>query len=158
LHRWIGRTVIGLAFALVPTGALFAAMRPLSNAFAELVPIMFYGSLFAIAALMGIKRARERNFVAHREWMLRAFAIGVGISSVRIWFLLFLHTSGMPAKDFFPSAFWIAFAANLAGIELWINLTRRQRVLATAKTATEPQPSVVANRPPLEWSARGVER
>jgi uncharacterized membrane protein len=134
-HRWLGRIVISMTIILIPSGIAFAALHPFSGAFEELVPIGFYTVIYLVAVTLGVKSARARDFVAHREWMIRAFSIGIGISSVRLWYVLFLHTTGMHAQRFFATAFWIAFGVNLLIAEIWINLTR-----STAHACPQPSP------------------
>lgn len=153
-HRWVGRIAIGSTLVLIPSGLIFAALRPLSNAFVELVPVIFYSILYVAATFMGVRRAREKNFAAHREWMVRSFAVGIGISSVRLWYLLFLHTTGMHAQEFFATAFWIAFAVNLVIAEIWINVTRRTAAVGVTRPLSQAAPGAADRVSALDWVAR----
>jgi uncharacterized membrane protein len=126
VHRWVGRVVVAISLILIPTGLVFAALHPFVGAFEELAPICFYTTIYIVAVTKGVASARRKDFVRHREWMLRAFSIGMGIPSVRLWFVFFLHTTGMHSQRFFATAFWIAFAVNLLCAEVWINVTRRK--------------------------------
>lgn len=61
---------------------------------------------------------------AFREWMIRAFAIGLAIGTVRPIMGLFFAFSGLPPQVFFGTAFWIGFTLHLILAEVWINYTR----------------------------------
>jgi len=143
-HRWVGRVTVTMTFILIPSGIIFAAFHPFAGAFVEMVPVSFFTVIYVTSVVLGVKAARQKNFIAHREWMIRAFSIGIGISSVRLWFVLFLHTTGMRGQDFFATAFWIAFGLNLLIAELWINVTRstaRARITAPRATSRILVPS-----------------
>jgi len=159
LHRWSGRLAVASTVFLVPSGIIFAALRPLANAFVELVPIAFYAAIYVISLGMGVWRARQKNFASHREWMIRAFSVGIGISSVRLWYVLFLNTTGMHAQDFFATAFWIAFGVNLVIAEIWINVTRDSALrLAPVRTdAARSQPQRTVEPAPLVMNAREAQ-
>jgi len=136
-HRWVGRVAVAMTLILIPSGIVFAAFHPFAGAFVELVPILFFTAIYVISVILGVRAARAKNFPQHREWMIRGFSIGIGISSVRLRFILFLHTTGMHGQDFFATAFWIAFGVNLLIAELWINFTRstaRARVTASSRS------------------------
>lgn len=123
-HRWVGRVALAMTVILVPSGVVFAALHPFAGAFEELAPICFYTVIYLVAVTLGVRAARRREFATHREWMIRAFAIGIGISSVRVWFVVFMHTTGLHAQAFFATTFWLAFGVNLVIAELWIHATR----------------------------------
>lgn len=142
-HRWVGRLTLAMTIILIPSGVIFAALHPFSGAFEELAPICFYTMVYLIAATAGLRAALRKDYTVHREWMIRAFSIGIGISSVRIWFVLFMHTTGMHAQKFFATAFWLAFGVNLLIAEIWINVTR-QRAEARAAVLLGERPALVS--------------
>lgn len=154
-HRWVGRMSLALTIILIPSGVVFAALHPFAGAFEEMAPICFYTLIYLAAVAFGVRAARQRRFAVHREWMIRAFSIGIGISSVRIWFVLFMHTTGMHAQQFFATAFWLAFGVNLVIAEIWIQATRQRRAeprrdLRVVQQAV-PEPPAAA-----EWPASEV--
>jgi uncharacterized membrane protein len=149
-HRWVGRVALAMTVILIPSGLAFAALHPFSSAFEELAPICFYTLIYLFAVVLGVKTARQKNYVAHREWMIRAFSIGIGISSVRVWFVLFMHTTGMQAQKFFATAFWIAFGMNLLIAEIWINVTRKSAVPRKADLPRAAERSLEA-APGVDW-------
>jgi len=54
--------------------------------------------------VLAFRAIRADDIVRHRRWMIRAFAIGVGIGTIRIWIALFVIT-GLPDL---PAAFGAA--------------------------------------------------
>ena len=124
IHRISGYVIICGTLFLIPTGLIFAFQHPYVG-FKEQVPTVFYASIYACCIVMALKRVYERNFMAHREWMIRIFAMGIGIYSIRVWYSLFLHLTDLPSQEFFATSFWIGIAFNLVVGEVWINISRQ---------------------------------
>ncbi|HMH24942.1 MAG TPA: DUF2306 domain-containing protein [Puia sp.] len=84
--------------------------------------------LFALFFLVSLTKAWrymvKKNLARHREWMIRAFAIGLAIATIRPIIGLFFAFSGLPPQVFFGTAFWIGFTLHLITAETWINYTR----------------------------------
>jgi uncharacterized membrane protein YozB (DUF420 family) len=77
------------------------------------VPLVTYTIIYAWLIYVGIANIRARNVDAHREWMVRAFAMMMGISATRVWFYLFLKTTDVPSTHFFSSIFLLGLGVNL---------------------------------------------
>ena len=91
--------------------------------------------LTALFACLGLRSVLERRFEAHREWMLRAYALIAAAITLR----LMLPASIILGYEFLPAyqvIAWACWTLNLALCEFYI---RRQRVSAvsfrTAATA-----------------------
>jgi hypothetical protein len=81
-------------------------------------------SLWFMACLVLAFRAIKQNRVRHhRRWMIRAFAIGLGVGSIRIWVAILSETGLLSFQGSFAPAFWIAFLSHVIGAELWIRTT-----------------------------------
>ena len=50
---------------------------------------MVFGLWFLTCLVLAVRAIRRDDIVHHRRWMIRAFAIGIGIGTVRIWLALF---------------------------------------------------------------------
>jgi len=85
-------------------------------------------TLFALLFLFSLTKAliyiSNGNFALYREWMLRAFAIGLAIATVRPIVGLFFALSSLSPHDFFGIAFWLGFTIHLIVAEAWILHTR----------------------------------
>jgi Predicted membrane protein (DUF2306) len=85
----------------------------------------------ALLILGGAGRAwwaiRTQRIGLHREWMLRVFALGVGIASVRLVevALLMLILPIVSSVTIFVLSLWVGWGLTLAGVEWWIVRTRR---------------------------------
>src|SRR3954454_2512528 len=69
--------------------------------------------------VLAVRAIRRDDIVHHRRWMIRAFAIGIGIATTRIWLALFEIVGVGEASSFGP-AFWISFPLHVVAGELWL--------------------------------------
>lgn len=125
LHRVLGRTLVA---AGIVTG-LFAIALGVIVPFGgptESAATLTFGAIFLFSLALGFVRARQRRFAAHREWMIRAFAIGLGVSTIRLWVPVLMLSTEMTFQEFFGIAFWLAFVMHFVAAETWINITRPQ--------------------------------
>jgi hypothetical protein len=52
--------------------------------------------------------------------MIRAFAVGVAVGTIRIWIGLFEAFGLLDLREAFGVAFWISFAMHAAAAELYL--------------------------------------
>ncbi len=142
-HRINGRMVLILTIVLLPSGMIFAFSHPYVG-FREQVPTVFYTFIYLGCVAMGLRSIYRRRFAEHREWMIRVYAFGLGIYSIRVWYSLFLHLSRQPSTEFFATSFWIGIAANLVVAEIWINLSRAEAASAYRQSEGLPETAAVA--------------
>jgi hypothetical protein len=81
--------------------------------------IIFVSHPLANVAVSDIRAIRRNDIVHHRRWMMRAFAIGIGIGTSRIWLMIF-GAIGLDFASSFGPAFWISFSLHALVAELWL--------------------------------------
>ncbi len=146
-HRWSGRVVLLAALPVGLSGLLLGAVFPLGGPLASSA-IFTAGVFFLLAVMRAFVAIRRRDVVRHREWMIRMFSIGLGISTVRIVGLLLLVV--IPARSLelrTGLSFWIGFALTFAAAEFWVRHTRRRGVIVQPRIT--PAQQIVAGEPRL---------
>lgn len=122
-HRRSGRLLVALALVAGTTGLWLGVVAPYSST--ERLPTAAAGAVFLIAPATAIAAIRRADIVRHREWMIRFFAVGVGVVVIRlimpviIWIL-----SPGSLRDILGLAFWAGWIVSLMIAELWIRSTR----------------------------------
>jgi len=92
----------------------------------ETLAVAVYGLLFLFSLLKAATYLHS-NALLHREWIIRALAIGLAVSTTRPIVVLFFATSkltGLTVQQYFGPAFWIAFTLHLIVAEVWIRKTK----------------------------------
>jgi uncharacterized membrane protein len=126
LHRWSGRGLVLIAFVAGSSGLYFGLLMPFSGP-SEATAVAVFGGLFLAAVSRAFLAIRRRQVARHREWMIRAFAIAIGISTVRVVGAVFdvaLTPAGFGAEEVFVLSIWTGWSMTLGAAEAWIRYTR----------------------------------
>ena len=126
LHRWMGRVVL-ISGAIIGGTALVMSPQMAIGGANETAATMLFGTVFLFALVRAFVAIRRGMVAVHREWMIRAFAIGMAVTTTRPIVGAFFATrrlTHLTPHDFFGIAFWLSFTIHLIAAEAWINYTR----------------------------------
>jgi predicted membrane metal-binding protein len=70
--------------------------------------------------ILAVRAIRRDDMFHHRRWMIRAFAVGLAVGTIRIWLGMFVGLGLLEFEDSFAPAFWISFSLHALGAELWL--------------------------------------
>ena len=119
-HRWSGRLLIVLGF-VVGTSALVMSYTMAIGGANETGATTLFAILFLFFLTMGFWNIRQRRIVRHREWMIRAFGVALGIATTRPIVGAFFAARRLSPHEFFGTAFWLGFTLTLLAAETWIH-------------------------------------
>jgi len=125
-HRWNGRLVL-FSGIIVGISGIIMGFRMAISGVGETAATTLFGILFLFSLSKAYVHIRRRQFALHREWMIRAYAIGMAVTTTRPIVGIFFATSaltGLGPRDFFGTALWLGFTIQLIAAEAWINRTR----------------------------------
>lgn len=126
-HRRAGRVLVvsGLVAAISGLWMTLWYPWPAGDGWMVYAERLFFGAAMVLCIMLSIFAIRRRAFVAHGDWMLRAYAIGLGAGTQVFthlpWFLLVDHGPGEIARAIFMGAGWVI---NVVVAE-WIIASRR---------------------------------
>jgi uncharacterized membrane protein len=123
VHRALGRMYVAVG-AVVGVTALVMSFTLSIGGAVESAATLLFGVYFLVALGMAVAYVRRREIALHREWMLRAFAIGLAIATIRPIIGLFFGLTTLLPAQFFGYAFWIGFSLHAVLAEVWIRATR----------------------------------
>lgn len=125
LHRWTGRVLLADGLVIGATALIMSPQMAIGGSL-ETAATFVFGVLFLFALGKAFAAIRARRVAEHRRWMIRAYAIGLGVATVRPIVGVFFATSRfthLTPHDFFGIAFWLGFVLSLAAAEAWIRAT-----------------------------------
>jgi uncharacterized membrane protein len=128
-HRWMGRALVAVA-AVVGATATFITLVIPGGGWGERILVGPFAVFFLVALGMSVQHIRAHRIALHREWMIRAFAIGLGIATQRVLFVVFVIVliGHKPARDeivfLMFLSFTAAFVLHAALAEAWIRAGR----------------------------------
>ncbi|MBT0586174.1 DUF2306 domain-containing protein [Alteromonas oceanisediminis] len=127
MHRQSGKLYVVSVFVSSISGFILAWQSygglVTHVGFAMMALAWFYATAMAYYFI------RKGEIQAHRQWMIRSYAITLAGVTLRIY-LGVSFAAGIPFSEFYPVLSWIAWVPNLLVVEWWI-LSCRQA--ATAK-------------------------
>lgn len=124
-HRWSGRLLILAAFFFGITGLVLGLVEPYGGG-AESVAIGSVGALLLAALAKAYLAIRRGDVERHRRWMIRVFAIALGVAVVRIVSIPLAYALGPShPRGAFALSVWLGFALSLIGSEIILRFGRR---------------------------------
>lgn len=138
LHRAAGRIFVITGLITGVTALRMSALMSIGGP-PETAATSVFGVLLLVCLANGYRCIRARRVAEHREWMIRAFAVGLAVATVRPVVGLFFATRAvthLEPQQFFGIAFWIGFLVNTGCAEWWI---RSGRSLGRSRVA-QPGP------------------
>jgi hypothetical protein len=128
-HRWNGRALLVTGAVSAGAGLYFGIATPFAG-LAESIIIVALAGWFGVALTRAYRAIRRRDIEGHREWMLRALAVPIGVTVVRLTGALVdiaLTPAGYSARVVFVVALYVGWAASLAVTEWWVRRSRPLR-------------------------------
>lgn len=126
VHRRIGYIVLTSGLVTGVTALAMTTQTAIGGA-TERAATALFGVLFLVALARAFACIRRRHVALHREWMIRAFSLGLAVATIRPIVGAFFATqrlTRLTPPEFFGIAFWLGFTIHLIAAEAWINHTR----------------------------------
>lgn len=128
VHRRLGRVLLPAGIAAGILGVAFGTLFPFGGPLEASATVVF-GAYFVVALVTALAAIRAGDVARHRRWMIRAFAIGLAVGTIRVWVGLLAGLGFLTLEDSFGVAFWLAFAMHGLAAEAY--LSRRPAPRAT---------------------------
>jgi uncharacterized membrane protein len=137
IHRWMGRLyLIGSA-----SGFYMAWLS-----FGELAAHLSFGSLavwWFTTGLMAYRHIRAGHIEAHRQWMIRSYAMTFAAVTLRLWLPLFIFGFRVAYEEAFVAVSWVCWIWNIPAAEWLISASRASHRKAEHSVSASPEPAVV---------------
>jgi uncharacterized membrane protein len=137
-HRRLGRVLVSAAM-IAGVFALIFGGRFSYGGWPEASAAVVFGLWFLTCLVLAVRAIRRDDIVHHRRWMIRAFAIGIGIGTTRIWLMIF-GIAGLDFASSFGPAFWISFSLHALVAELWLRAFPNPPELADESVGSTSSP------------------
>lgn len=121
LHRVLGRAFV-VAGAFLSLSSLTLLWEfPDTNGVVVNAGRLVFGIALGIALIVAMVAIKRRNITAHRDWMIRAYAIGMGATLVSLLFIPIFIITGEPPMGLGADVLFIgSWAACVAFAEILI--------------------------------------
>jgi len=126
-HRLSGRLLMVCGMVVGISALIMSFGMPAIGGVNQAAATTLFSLFFLFTLGKAFQHIRHREIQLHREWMIRAFSIGLAVATIRPIVGVFFATSpltGLTPYEFFGTAFWIGFVLHLVAAEVWIHWTR----------------------------------
>src|SRR5215471_15425521 len=132
LHRVMGR-ILFVAGVTAASGGIVLPFAMPSRPVSEKVFMTVFSLTFVFFLTQSVRWARNRNFVRHREWILRTVAVALGPLVQRLILPIFLIALGVRSMpefwEYFMTSAWLSAGLTLTAAEWWIRASSSPRAL-----------------------------
>jgi uncharacterized membrane protein len=120
-HRISGRIFIVSGLLMAVSAIMINIVFPPFGGLFKSIAVYVFSTAQIVTLMIALKAVLRRNIARHRAWMIRAFAIGLAISTMRIFFIPAYLLYGVPSDFTVGLGMWIGFLVNIAVAEfiLW---------------------------------------
>ena len=127
IHRWSGRVLV-VCGLIIGTSALIMSYTMNIGGPNETAATTLYAIVFLICLIKAYLFIRRKDVARHREWMIRAYGVGLGVATTRPIVGMFFAFRRMSPHEFFGIAFWLGFTITFLAAEAWVDYTRNHPI------------------------------
>ncbi len=134
-HRISGRVFVACALTIGVTAIAINVVFPPFGGIFKSLAVFTFGGAQIVCILIALFAILRKNVARHRSWMIRGFAIGLSVSTMRIFFIPAFLVFGMAPTEFnIGLGMWVGFLVNTFAAELilWRERAGVRRALSAA--------------------------
>jgi uncharacterized membrane protein len=124
VHRWMGRVLVASGLIIGVTALVMSYKMNIGGP-NETAATTLYGIVFLVCLIKAYGHIRRKEVARHREWMIRAYGVGLGVATTRPIVGMFFAFRRLTPHEFFGIAFWLGFTTTFLAAEAWIDYTRQ---------------------------------
>ena len=124
IHRWMGRVLV-VCGLIIGISALVMSYTMNIGGPNETAATTLFAIVFLFCLSKAYLHIRRKEVARHREWMIRAYGVGLGVATTRPIVGMFFAFRRLTPHEFFGIAFWLGFTTTFLAAEAWIDYTRQ---------------------------------
>jgi uncharacterized membrane protein len=128
-HRLLGRVLV-VCGLIIGVSALVMSYTMNIGGPNETAATTLFAIVYLICLIKGYRHIRRKEVERHREWMIRAYGVGLGVATTRPIVGMFFAFRRLTPHEFFGIAFWLGFTITFLAAEAWVDYTRQRGVVA----------------------------
>lgn len=128
LHLFIGKTYVFLVLFVSGPGALVMSFYANGNLISK-TSFVLLSILWILFTALAFYFALQKDFVKHRQFMIRSYALTLSAITLRAYALVLPNFIHLGAKEEYALIAWCSWTINLLIAEIIIFLTRRKIIL-----------------------------
>ncbi|WP_192879002.1 DUF2306 domain-containing protein [Ephemeroptericola cinctiostellae] len=137
MHRWLGRMyVLNVLLVAAPAGLIMSIDA--NDGFSSRTALTVLPCLWWYFTYTAYWSVIHRDFIGHRNFMVRSFALTLSIITLRLWEMgLMAYVEHPPMDLLYPMIAWLGFMPNLMVAEWWIRRTATSHATVSSVNETK---------------------
>jgi uncharacterized membrane protein len=135
LHRTLGYIyTIDVLLITGPAGLIMGFYA--NGGFLSRIAFVLLAVLWMYFTAMALLKAKQKNFKAHKNYMMRSYALTLSALTLRAWKYGITNTMTLPPMDVYRVVAWLGWVGNLVVAEYLIRRhqkNQRKIIIATSK-------------------------
>ena len=123
VHRRMGGVLV-ISGLIIGASALVMSFRMNIGGPNETAATTLFAIVFLLCLIKAYVHIRRQEVARHREWMIRAYGVGLGVATTRPIVGAFFAFRRLTPHEFFGIAFWLGFTITSLVAEGWVDYTR----------------------------------
>jgi len=125
VHRLMGRVyVFTVCFVTGPASLVMAFYA--NGGITSRIAFVTLAVLWLATTGIGWRKVLRREWGAHREWMIRSYALTLSAITLRAWKYVIVWAFEPPPMDTYRLVAWLGFVPNIIFAEWWIRRGRKK--------------------------------
>jgi uncharacterized membrane protein len=125
-HRWSGRVFITVGLVTAAGAIWMNQFFPAFGGWLKYSSNLLFGVALAAALVIAYRAIRRRDIATHRAWMMRAYAIGLGVATQRLLVIPYAAaTMSVPPDPWLGLLLWAGWLLNLMVVETILRSGRK---------------------------------
>lgn len=125
VHRILGKIYLGSILILAGPSGQFMALYA-EGGWVSTLGFLAMALLWLFTTWRAYTSIRARDISAHRDWMVRSFALTFAAVTLRLWVPLASYYLHIPADWVIESSAWVSWIPNLIAAELIIRFLSKK--------------------------------
>lgn len=127
LHRTFGYIYVTNVLLITGPAGLVMGFYANGGLFSR-VAFVLLALLWIFFTVMALIRAKQKDFKAHRNYMIRSYALTLSALTLRAWKYGITNTVVLPPMDVYRVVAWLGWVGNLVVAEYLIYRYKRKRL------------------------------
>lgn len=127
LHRLFGKFYFYITVFLAAPSGIYIGFYANGELIAK-TAFVILGILWCIFTVLAVIKIKQKNIVAHRNFMLRSYALAISALTLRAWKVILVFLFHPAPMDVYQIIAWLGFVPNLLLVELYIYKTKQSKI------------------------------
>jgi uncharacterized membrane protein len=125
VHRWMGRILVVSGLIIGSTALIMSYTMNIGGP-NETAATTLFAIVFLNCLIRAYRHIRRKEVARHRESMIRAYGVGLGVATTRPIVGMFFAFRRLTPHEFFGIAFWLGFTITSLVAEAWVDYSRQR--------------------------------